>query len=156
MQVAPFYIKMKLKISIILLALFCTFAVAQPGAEVIVQDSATVQDISTANLYTRIIDWYNSNLNYGTITLLMAVESSFIPFPSELVVPPAAYKALQPGSSLSIFLIVLFASIGALIGAFINYFLAKYLGRPIVYKFADSKLGHFLLIDTQQVEKAED
>ena len=146
---------MKLKTSIILLALFCTFAVAQPGAEVIVRDSATVQDTSTANLYTRIIDWYNDNLNYGTITLLMAVESSFIPFPSELVVPPAAYKALQPGSNLSIVLIVLFASMGALIGAFVNYFLAKYLGRPIVYKFADSKLGHFLLIDTQKVEKAE-
>ena len=95
------------------------------------------------------------NLNYGTITLLMAVESSFIPFPSELVVPPAAYKALQPGSDLSIVLIVLFASMGALIGAFINYFLAKFLGRPIVYKFADSRLGHFLLIDTQKVEKAE-
>ena len=146
---------MKLKTSIILLALFCTFAVAQPGAEVIVRDSATVQDTSTANLYTRIIDWYNDNLNYDTITLLMAVESSFIPFPSELVVPPAAYKALQPGSNLSIVLIVLFASMGALIGAFVNYFLAKYLGRPIVYKFADSKLGHFLLIDTQKVEKAE-
>ena len=146
---------MKLKTSIILLALFCTFAVAQPGAEVIVQDSTTVQDTSSASLYTRIIDWYNDNLNYGTITLLMAVESSFIPFPSELVVPPAAYKALQPGSNLSIVLIVLFASMGALIGAFVNYFLAKYLGRPIVYKFADSKLGHFLLIDTQKVEKAE-
>lgn len=114
-----------------------------------------MQDAASTGIYTQIIDWYNANLNYGTITLLMAVESSFIPFPSELVVPPAAYKALQPGSDLSIVLIVLFASMGALIGAFINYFLAKFLGRPIVYKFADSRLGHFLLIDTQKVEKAE-
>ena len=146
---------MKLKTIAILLALFCAFAAAQPGAETTLQNSSAVQDAASAGIYTRIIDWYNDNLNYGTITLLMAVESSFIPFPSELVVPPAAYKALQPGSNLSIVLIVLFASMRALIGAFINYFLAKFLGRPIVYKFADSRLGHFLLIDTQKVEKAE-
>ncbi|MCL4101370.1 MULTISPECIES: DedA family protein [unclassified Fibrobacter] len=107
-------------------------------------------------IYNLIIDWYNAHLNYGTITLLMAVESSFIPFPSELVVPPAAYKALQPDSGLNIVLIVLFASIGAMIGAFINYYLAKFLGRPIIYKFADSRLGHFLLLDVQKVQKAED
>ncbi|MBR6379545.1 MAG: DedA family protein [Fibrobacter sp.] len=146
---------MKLKKTVILLALFSVFAFAQPGAEVTAQDSSAVQEVVSTGIYTRIIDWYNDNLNYGTITLLMAVESSFIPFPSELVVPPAAYKALQPGSNLNIVLIVIFASMGALIGAFINYFLAKFLGRPIVYKFADSRLGHFLLIDTQKVEKAE-
>ena len=146
---------MRLKTIVILLALFSAFVFAQPAAEVNIQDTSAVQGAASAGIYTRIIDWYNDNLNYGTITLLMAVESSFIPFPSELVVPPAAYKALQPGSDLSIVLIVLFASMGALIGAFINYFLAKFLGRPIVYKFADSRLGHFLLIDTQKVEKAE-
>ena len=84
----------------------------------------------------------------------MAIESSFIPFPSELVVPPAAYKALQPGSGLNIALIVFFATLGALIGAYINYYLAKILGRPIIYKFADSRLGHFLLLDVEKVEKA--
>lgn len=138
-----------------MLAVLCSFTFAQPGAEVTTQDSLALQGATSTGIYTQIIDWYNANLNYGTITLLMTVESSFIPFPSELVVPPAAYKALQPGSDLSIVLIVLFASMGALIGAFINYFLAKFLGRPIVYKFADSRLGHFLLIDTQKVEKAE-
>jgi len=107
-------------------------------------------------IYNMIIDWYNAHLNYGTITLLMAIESSFIPFPSELVVPPAAYKALQPESGLNVALIVVFASIGALIGAFINYYLAKFLGRPIIYKFADSRLGHFLLLDAGKVQKAED
>ena len=146
---------MKPKTIVILLALFSAFVFAQPGSEVAAQDSSAVQEVVSTGIYTRIIDWYNDNLNYGTITLLMAVESSFIPFPSELVVPPAAYKALQPGSNLNIILIVIFASMGALIGAFINYFLAKFLGRPIVYKFADSRLGHFLLIDTQKVEKAE-
>lgn len=146
---------MNFKTLAFLLAVLCSFTFAQPGAEVAIQDSSSLQGAASTGIYIQIIDWYNANLNYGTITLLMAVESSFIPFPSELVVPPAAYKALQPGSDLSIVLIVLFASMGALIGAFINYFLAKFLGRPIVYKFADSRLGHFLLIDTQKVEKAE-
>lgn len=146
---------MKFRTLAFLLAVLCSSILAQPGAEVTLQDSSSLQGATSTGIYTQIIDWYNDNLNYGTITLLMAIESSFIPFPSELVVPPAAYKALQPGSGLSIVLIVMFASIGALIGAFINYFLAKFLGRPIVYKFADSRLGHFLLIDTQKVEKAE-
>ena len=117
---------------------------------------AVADTTKSTGIYNRIIDWYNDNLNYGTITLLMAIESSFIPFPSELVVPPAAYKALQPGSGLNIALIVFFATVGALIGAYVNYFLAKILGRPIIYKFADSRLGHFLLLDVQKVEKAED
>lgn len=106
-------------------------------------------------IYDLIIDWYNAHLGYGTVALLMTVESSFIPFPSELVVPPAAYKALQPDSGLNIVFIVVAATIGAMIGAFINYYLAKFLGRPIIYKFVDSRLGHFLLLDSQKVEKAE-
>lgn len=139
-----------LKHLLLLLSFFCTFSLAQPAAEV-----PSTTEGGDRGVYTQIIDWYNDNLNYGTIALLMAVESSFIPFPSELVVPPAAYKALQPGSELSIVLIVVFASLGALVGAFINYFLAKFLGRPIVYKFADSRLGHFLLLDGTKVERAE-
>lgn len=122
-------------------------------------NSAATDSLATAGaktgIYDQVIDWYNANLNYGTIALLMAVESSFIPFPSELVVPPAAYKAMQPESGLNIIFIVIFATLGALAGAFINYFLAKLLGRPIVYKFADSRLGHFLLLDAGKVEKAE-
>ena len=139
-----------LKHLLVVLSFFCTFSLAQPAIEVH-QESVG----KSTGVYTQIIDWYNDNLNYGTIALLMAVESSFIPFPSELVVPPAAYKALQPDSKLNIVLIVAFASMGALIGAFINYFLAKFLGRPIVYKFADSRLGHFLLLDGSKVERAE-
>ncbi|MCQ2109295.1 MAG: DedA family protein [Fibrobacter sp.] len=106
-------------------------------------------------IYDLIIDWYNAHLNYGTVALLMTVESSFIPFPSELVVPPAAYKALQPDSGLNIALLVVAATIGALLGAFINYYLAKFLGRPIIYKFADSRVGHFFLLDGEKVAKAE-
>ena len=94
------------------------------------------------------------NLNYWTITLLMAIESSFIPFPSEVVVPPAAYKAAASGE-LNVWLVVFFATLGALIGAFVNYFLALWLGKPIVYKFANSRFGHMCLLDEQKVIKAE-
>ena len=100
------------------------------------------------------IEWCLENLNYWTITLLMAIESSFIPFPSEVVVPPAAYKAAASGE-MNVWLVVLFATVGALIGAFINYFLALWLGKPIVYKFANSRLGHMCLLDEQKVVKAE-
>ncbi|MDD3195042.1 MAG: DedA family protein [Paludibacter sp.] len=95
-------------------------------------------------------------MNYGTITLLMTIESSFIPFPSEVVIPPAAYIASKEDSHLNIFLVVLFGTLGALIGAYINYFLAFYLGRPLLHKFADSKPGHLLLLSSAKIQKAED
>ena len=101
------------------------------------------------------IEWCLENLNYWTITLLMAIESSFIPFPSEIVVPPAAYKAAATGE-LNIWFVLFFSTLGALIGAFTNYFLAVWLGRPIVYKFANSRIGHMCLLDEQKIVKAED
>ena len=101
------------------------------------------------------IQWCLEHLNYWTITLLMAIESSFIPFPSEVVVPPAAWKAAAGNGGLNVYLVVLFATIGANIGALINYYLAKWLGRPIVYKFANSRFGHMCLIDEAKVQNAE-
>ena len=100
------------------------------------------------------IQWCLDNLNYWTITLLMAIESSFIPFPSEVVVPPAAYKAAATGE-LSVWLVVFFATIGAIMGGLVNYYLALWLGKPIVYKFANSRFGHMCLIDQEKVETAE-
>ena len=101
------------------------------------------------------IQWCLDHLNYWTITLLMAIESSFIPFPSEVVVPPAAWKAAN-NDNMNIYLVVLFATIGANIGALINYYLAKWLGRPIIYKFANSRFGHMCLIDEAKVQHAEE
>lgn len=101
------------------------------------------------------IQWCLDHLNYWTITLLMTIESSFIPFPSEVVVPPAAYKAAVSGE-MNIFLVVFFATLGADLGALINYYLAKWLGRPIIYKFANSRFGHMCLIDEAKVQHAEE
>ncbi|MBP1637336.1 MAG: associated Golgi protein-related protein [Bacteroidetes bacterium] len=104
----------------------------------------------------KIENWYEVNMSYGSITVLMAVESTFIPFPSEVVIPPAAYVASKPGSHLNIFLIVLFGTLGAMIGASINYFLALWLGRPIIYKLADSKFGKLLFLSGKKIQRAED
>ena len=94
-----------------------------------------------------------SNLNYGTILLLMLLESTVIPVPSELVVAPAAYHAA--GGDLNVFLVVLFATIGADLGASINYFVALYVGRPVIYKFANSRWGKMCLLNQEKVEKSE-
>lgn len=85
---------------------------------------------------------------------LMAVESSFIPFPSEVIVPPAAYLAAT-SHSVNIVVIVILATLGALLGALINYYLSAWIGRPLVYKFADSRFGHACLINREKVDKAE-
>ena len=108
--------------------------------------------MNTAELFLWILD----NLNYWVVTLFMAIESSFIPFPSEVVVPPAAWKAMDPNSGMSFILVIVFATIGADLGALINYYLAKWVGRPIIYRFADSRIGHMCVIDRQKVEVAEE
>lgn len=100
------------------------------------------------------IAWCLEHLNYWVVMFLMTIESSFIPFPSEVVVPPAAYMAATTGEQ-NVFLIILAATAGALLGAVINYVLARWLGRPLVYRFANSRLGHVLLIDEEKVERAE-
>ncbi len=100
--------------------------------------------------------WVLENLNYWVVTLFMAIESSFIPFPSEVVVPPAAWKAMTPGSGMNLLLVIVFATLGADLGGLVNYYLAKWLGRPIIYRFADSRIGHMCLITRESVEKSEE
>ena len=99
-------------------------------------------------------DWFVNNASYLFVFIFMVIESSFIPFPSEVEVPPAAYLAMQRGD-MNIFAVVAVATAGALVGALINYVLSLLIGRPIVYAFANSRLGHACLIDQPKVEKAE-
>lgn len=99
-------------------------------------------------------EWFVENASYLFVFIFMVIESSFIPFPSEVVVPPAAYLAVQTGE-MDIVLVVVAASAGALVGALINYGLALFIGRPLVYAFANSRFGHACLIDQAKVEKAE-
>lgn len=99
------------------------------------------------------IDWYLSNINYFTITVLMAIESSFVPLPSELVIPPAAYLAVE--GKLNLGLIILFSTIGCIIGALFNYFLSFYLGRRIIYGLAGSRWARIFFITPEKVEHAE-
>ncbi len=160
----------KISIVILFLMIFCqlnaqndiNYSSASPA------DSSTLisaEEQTESSFVIRVVNWYNHHLNYVTVTLLMTLESSFIPFPSEVVVPPAVYQACNPDNValyitespfVNIVLVVLIATLGALIGAFINYYLARFLGRPIVYWFADSKLGHLLLLNSEKVKKAED
>lgn len=121
---------------------------------------AETQASDSLSVLQKVERWYGNNMNYWTITALMTVESSFIPFPSEIVIPPAAYIASNNDpevnkNNLNIIFVVIFGTIGALLGAYINYFLALWLGRPIVHKFADSKVGHALLLSSEKITKAE-
>jgi membrane protein DedA with SNARE-associated domain len=119
------------------------------------QAPATDSIQSSPSIIQQVEKWYEENMNYFSITVLMTIESSFIPFPSEVVIPPAAYIASKPDSHLNIFLVVLFGTLGALIGAFINYRLAIWRGRPIMYKIADSKFGKLMLLSSEKIQKAE-
>lgn len=107
---------------------------------------------------SQFFQWFVENANYLFVFVFMVIESSFIPFPSEVVVPPAAYLACTntgAGSDMNIIIVVLMATLGALVGAYINYYLALWIGRPVVYKFADSRFGHALMINREKVVKAE-
>lgn len=107
---------------------------------------------------SQFFQWFVENANYLFVFVFMTIESSFIPFPSEVVVPPAAYLACTnagAGSDMNIYMVVVMATLGALCGAFVNYYIALWIGRPVVYRFADSRIGHACMINREKVEKAE-
>jgi membrane protein DedA with SNARE-associated domain len=115
--------------------------------------AAQIKQTVMMEFFQSLADWYMNNMNYVTIFLLMALESTFVPLPSEIVIPPAAWKAAS--GDLNIFLVVLFATAGALVGASFNYFMSLWLGRPIVYAFAESKVGKLFFLSKEKVMKAE-
>ena len=96
---------------------------------------------------------FSSEIGYLGIVILMTIESSFIPFPSEIVVPPAAYLASQ--GQFNVYLVILSGIVGSLIGALINYFLARTLGRTIVYSLINKKVARLLLLNQEKLERAE-
>ncbi len=135
-----------------------TLAVASMPDKELVQapaDNNTAVSAGGESTMERLTRFCLENLNYGTVTLFMAIESSFIPFPSEAVVPPAAWKAAVTGE-MNIFLVVFFATLGALLGALVNYYLALWLGRPIIYRFSNSRIGHMCLLSEEKVKHAEE
>lgn len=107
------------------------------------------------NLFSSIIDWYLSNMNYLTIIILMAIESTFVPLPSELVIPPAAWLAVQQGH-MNIFLIIPLSAVGCTLGALINYTLSIYLGRKIIYSLVETKVAKIFFINRAKLEHAEE
>ena len=95
------------------------------------------------------------HMSYFYVFLFMTIESSFIPFPSEIVVPPAAYIATVD-HTMNIWGVGVAATLGALAGSIINYLLAIWIGRPIIYAFARSRMGAVCMISPEKVKKAED
>lgn len=92
-------------------------------------------------------------LGHIGVLILMAIESSFIPMPSEIIIPPAAYLASL--GKMNIFMIIFLGTVGSLIGAIFNYIIGYYLGRPIVYKLADHRFAKFILINREKLERSE-
>ena len=142
-------------LSLIFVALFLTTAVQ--AQETVNVAEAVRGDSTSSGWVASVLHWYDAHMNYLAVGGLMTLESSFIPFPSEVVIPPAVYVAANPVSKggMKIWLVVLFGTLGALVGALINYFLSMWLGRPIIYAFAESKLGHLLQLSKEKIQRAE-
>jgi len=98
-----------------------------------------------------LIQWLLSTIGamgYPGILLLMAMESSVFPVPSELVMPPAGYLAYQ--GKMNMALVILCGTVGSLIGAYANYFVSHYLGRPLILKY-----GKYVLIPPDKFIRVE-
>ena len=134
-----------------ILTLFFTVLVFQSQAA----NVAAVPVEPSLSMIQHVEQWYKENMNYFSITFLMACESSILPVPSEMVIPPAVYVAMNPGSDMTILLIIVFGTLGALIGASFNYWMSLWLGRIVIYKFADSKAGRILMLSSEKIRKSE-
>jgi membrane protein DedA with SNARE-associated domain len=103
-------------------------------------------------LFTDLLDWYLGALDQGgywLVALLMAMESSIIPLPSEFVIPPAAYLAHAHGK-MTLTGIVVAGTIGSWVGATVMYWASRLLGRPLLMRY-----GRYLLITPEKIEQAE-
>lgn len=139
----------------ILLVLIVSIIAVTVAAVMSVTHTTAQPTPATGEISRDIYFWLKDHMTYASLVVLMAMESSIIPLPSEVVVPPAAYFALQPGSSLNLIMVILFSTIGALLGSVINYAASVLLGRPIVYAFAESRVGRLLRLSREKIEHAE-
>jgi len=104
-------------------------------------------------MFKSIIDWYMGALEtggYPLIVLLMAMESSIIPLPSEVVIPPVAHLAHTHQTHLSVVGIVIAGAIGSWIGATVMYFAARLAGRPLLVRY-----GKYFRITAEKIDGAE-
>ena len=139
--------------ALMLVAMFAMTMVAM--AQGTAADVATAAPAAEPSWAENLYNWFKEHMNYWTIILLMAIESSIVPLPSEVVVPPAAYFSLQANSNLDFWLVIVTATVGAYLGSAINYGLSMLIGRPIFYKFADSRVGHAFMLNREKLEHAE-
>jgi membrane protein DedA with SNARE-associated domain len=103
--------------------------------------------------FQKIIEWYMIHVTYWTIALMMAIESTFLPLPSEIVIPPAAYKAAS--GDLNVFLVILSGTCGAILGALFNYYFAKLLGNKLLMQFAKTRIARLMMVTPANIEKSE-
>lgn len=101
----------------------------------------------------KLLEWYLSHLNYWVVTILMILENSIVPLPAELIVAPAAYQSVN--GDMNIFMLIIFTTLGSVIGALINYYLSRRMGRYLIYRLADSKAGRVLMLSRDKLDKAE-
>ena len=104
------------------------------------------------DLFKGLFDWYNQSLatgGYPLIVLLMAIESSIVPLPSELIIPPAIIVAQKSGN-MTFLGIVLAGALGSWIGATAMYWVSRWAGRPLVLRY-----GKFIFVPPAKVEAAE-
>lgn len=107
-------------------------------------------------MFITFINWIlgiAEGLGYLGVFILMTVESSFLPFPSELAIPPAAWLASQ--GKMNLLLIIIVGTLGSVAGATINYFLALWLGRPLVYKLIETRFAKIIRLNKKDLERAE-
>lgn len=104
-------------------------------------------------LTATLLEWYLEHLNYWVITILMILENSLVPLPAEMIVTPAAYNAAQ--GEMSIYVLILCTTVGSTLGALINYYLSRRLGRYIIYRMAESRVGRLLMLDKGKLERVE-
>ena len=132
---------------LLLLSFSLNAVVAAPAESVNIAETLRSDDGASSGFVATALRWYDAHMNYGAVGLLMTV-----------VIPPAVYVASNPDSAsgMNVWIILLVGTLGALLGAFINYFLSRWLGRPIIYAFVDSKVGHLLSLNREKMERAEE